>query len=63
MKKEKLTVKAWKDGFPLSVTVFDPENVDADKEKQAVIITGATGIAQQFYAGFARYPQFMKSKG
>ncbi len=54
MKNENVSVKAWKDSFPLAVSVFNAQSDQVDDEKVIVVISGATGISRNFYAKFAR---------
>jgi predicted alpha/beta hydrolase len=55
MKKESLIVKSWTDGFPLAATVFEPDEEKMHEETVVVVVSSATGLAQTFYAKFARY--------
>jgi predicted alpha/beta hydrolase len=55
MPKQSIRVPAWEDGFPLAVTVFTPEADISDPEKIVVLISGATGCWQYYYAAFATY--------
>jgi len=55
MVKRTLRVSAWDDGFPLAVSVFTPESDIYDSEKVVVLINGATGCFQYYYAAFATY--------
>jgi hypothetical protein len=55
MPKQTLRVPAWEDAFPIAVTVFTPETDISDHEKVVIIISGATGCWQHYYAAFATY--------
>ena len=55
MGKRTLRVPAWDDGFPLAVSVFTPEGDIYDSEKVVILINGATGCFQYYYAAFATY--------
>jgi hypothetical protein len=55
MGKRALRVPAWDDAFPIAVTAFAPEGDIYDSEKVVVLINGATGCFQYYYAAFATY--------
>jgi hypothetical protein len=44
-------VKAWKDDFPIAVTVFRPKN----EGEFVVVIVAATGLRGTWYSKFARW--------
>jgi hypothetical protein len=52
---KRLTLPAYKDQFPVSVTVFTPTGYSYDSSATVVIINTATGVPQTFYAAFAKY--------
>jgi hypothetical protein len=49
-----IRVPAWKDEFPLAVTVYTPSGDIYDSGKVVVVINSATGLFQNFYAPFAK---------
>jgi hypothetical protein len=51
---KRLTLLAYKDRFPVSVTVFTPTGYSYDSSATVVIINAATGVPQTFYAAFAK---------
>lgn len=52
---KKLRVPAYKDQFPVAVTVFTPAGYSYDSAATVVILNCATGVQQTFYAPFAKY--------
>lgn len=55
MAKTSLRVPAWKDGFPIAVTVYTPVGDLYDTEKMVVLISSAIGVPQAFYSKFATF--------
>jgi predicted alpha/beta hydrolase len=55
MRIKSLRVAAYKDEFPLAVTVFASSESRNDADKTVVLINNATGITQNFYSAFAKY--------
>lgn len=55
MGRNSIRVAAYKDEFPLAVTVFTPIVSRTDAAKIVVVLNNATGVTQNFYSAFARY--------
>jgi hypothetical protein len=55
MQIKSLRVAAYKDEFPLAITVFASTESRNDADKIVVLFNNATGVTQNFYSAFARY--------
>jgi hypothetical protein len=55
MGRKTLRIAAYKDQFPLAVTVFTSSGYRYDFDKIVVVINNATGVSQNFYSAYARY--------